>query len=63
MDYEKLKGSIWFNGKLVSARSAKLHILSHGLLASVSFEGIRVYNGEPFYCLIILKDYLIHQKC
>lgn len=55
MDYEKLKGSIWFNGKLVSARSAKLHILSHGLhFASVSFEGIRVYNGEPF----LLSDHI-----
>ena len=49
MDYEKLSGSIWVNGKLERAKTAKLHILSHGLhFASVTFEGIRVYNGKAF---------------
>jgi branched-chain amino acid aminotransferase len=48
-NYETLKGSIWFNGKLVRSENAKLHVLSHGLhFASVTFEGIRVYNKKAF---------------
>lgn len=48
-DYEKLRGLIWFNGKLVKASKAKLHVLSHSLhFASAVFEGIRVYNRESF---------------
>ena len=48
-DYEKLKGVIWYNGRFVNAINAKLHVLSHGLhFASVTFEGIRVYNRVAF---------------
>lgn len=49
INYEKIKGFIWYNGKLVKASSAKLHILSHSLhFGSAVFEGIRVYNGKSF---------------
>ena len=49
IDYEKIKGYIWYNGKFVKSKDAKLHVLSHGLhFASVVFEGIRVYNKKPF---------------
>tara|TARA_B100001250_G_scaffold384497_1_gene379373 strand:- start:359 stop:1231 length:873 start_codon:yes stop_codon:yes gene_type:complete len=48
-NYENLKGLIWYNGKFVKAKSAKLHVLSHGLhFASVTFEGIRIYNKKAF---------------
>ena len=48
-NYEKLKGYIWFNGKFVKSKNAKLHVLSHGLhFASVVFEGIRIYNKKAF---------------
>ena len=48
-DYEKLKGVIWYNGRLVKASQAKLHVLSHSLhFASAVFEGIRVYNKKAF---------------
>ena len=48
-NYETLNGDIWFNNKFVKAKNAKLHVLSHGLhFASVSFEGIRVYNKKAF---------------
>ena len=48
-DYEKLKGIIWYNGKVIKASQAKLHVLSHSLhFASAVFEGIRVYNKQPF---------------
>ena len=40
-DYEKLKGVIWYNGRLIKASQAKLHVLSHSLhFASAVFEGL-----------------------
>ncbi len=42
-------GWIWYNGKLVPWREAKLHVLTHGLhYASAVFEGERVYDGRVF---------------
>jgi branched-chain amino acid aminotransferase len=47
--YDQRDGSIWFNGRLVPWREAKIHVLSHGLhYASAVFEGARVYDGEVF---------------
>ena len=47
--FDDRDGLIWFNGELVEWRSAKTHILSHGLhYASSVFEGERAYNGEIF---------------
>lgn len=43
---------IWYNGNLVPWEAAQTHVLAHGLNVSGSvFEGIRVYNGRPFYLL------------
>ena len=42
-------GFIWYDGKLVPWRDAKLHVLTHGLhYASGVFEGERAYNGNIF---------------
>jgi len=42
-------GTIWFDGKLVPWRDAKIHVLSHALhYASCVFEGERVYGGRVF---------------
>ena len=42
-------GFIWFDGKLVPWKDAKLHVLSHGLhYASAVFEGERAYEGQIF---------------
>ena len=47
--YDQRDGYIWIDGKMVSWRDAKLHVLSHGLhYASAVFEGERVYGGEIF---------------
>jgi branched-chain amino acid aminotransferase len=63
INYEKLTGSIWLNGKLEKAKSAKLHVLSHGLhFASVTFEGIRVYNGKAFKLSEHIKRLFISSK-
>ena len=42
-------GFIWFDGKLIPWREARIHVLSHALhYASAVFEGERVYNGNVF---------------
>ena len=47
--FDDRDGSIWFDGDLIDFRSAKIHVLSHGLhYASAVFEGERVYNGRIF---------------
>jgi branched-chain amino acid aminotransferase len=47
--FDDRDGYIWFDGRLVPWREAKLHVLSHGLhYASCVFEGERAYDGRIF---------------
>ena len=47
--FDDRDGLIWFDGKLVAWRDAKLHVLTHGLhYASAVFEGERAYGGNIF---------------
>jgi branched-chain amino acid aminotransferase len=47
--FDDRDGWIWYNGKLVPWREAKLHVLTHALhYASAVFEGERVYGGKIF---------------
>lgn len=49
LPFDDRDGVIWYNGKLMPWRDAKLHVLSHGLhYASAVFEGERAYNGKVF---------------
>ena len=42
-------GVIWYNGKLVPWREAKVHVLVHSLhYGNGVFEGARIYNGKVF---------------
>jgi branched-chain amino acid aminotransferase len=48
--YDDRDGFIWFDGKLVPWRDAKIHLLTHGLhYGSAVFEGERAYGGEIFH--------------
>ena len=47
--YDDRDGEIWFDGKFVPWREAKIHVLTHGLhYASCVFEGERAYGGKVF---------------
>ena len=47
--FDDRDGFIWYNGRLVPWRDAKLHVLSHGLhYGSSVFEGERAYSGKIF---------------
>jgi branched-chain amino acid aminotransferase len=48
--FDDRDGTIWFDGKLIPWREAKVHVLTHGLhYASVVFEGERAYSGHIFH--------------
>jgi len=47
--FDQREGSLWFDGKLVPWRDARIHVLTHGLhYASCVFEGERIYNGRIY---------------
>jgi branched-chain amino acid aminotransferase len=47
--FDDRPGSIWFDGKLVPWKDAKIHVLTHALhYASAVFEGERAYGGVVF---------------
>ncbi len=47
--FDDRDGTIWFNGKLIPWRDAKVHVLSHSLhYGNAVFEGARIYNGKVF---------------
>ena len=47
--FDDRDGTIWWDGKLIPWRDARLHVLSHGLhYASAVFEGERAYGGHIF---------------
>jgi branched-chain amino acid aminotransferase len=47
--FDDRDGFIWWDGKLIPWRDAKLHVLSHGLhYGSAVFEGERAYSGHIF---------------
>ncbi len=47
--FDDRDGVIWFDGKLVPWREAKVHVLTHGLhYGSCVFEGERAYSGKIF---------------
>jgi branched-chain amino acid aminotransferase len=49
LPFDDRDGFIWFDGKLVPWREAKIHVLTHGLhYGSCVFEGERAYGGAIY---------------
>ncbi len=47
--FDDRDGVIWFDGKFVDWRDAKVHVLTHAMhYASAVFEGERAYGGSIF---------------
>ena len=47
--FDDRDGQIWFDGRLVPWRDARVHVLTHALhYASAVFEGVRCYGGTIF---------------
>ena len=48
--FDDRDGTIWFDGRLIDWRDARVHVLTHGLhYASSVFEGERCYGGRIFH--------------
>ncbi|HYD98200.1 MAG TPA: branched-chain amino acid aminotransferase, partial [Alphaproteobacteria bacterium] len=49
LPFDDRDGQIWFDGRMVPWREAKIHVLTHGLhYGSCVFEGERFYGGRIF---------------
>lgn len=49
LPFDEREGIIYYNGKYLDWRDAKVHVLNHGLhYGSSCFEGLRIYNGKIF---------------
>lgn len=47
--FDERDGSLWFDGKIVPWRDAKVHVMTHALhFASCVFEGERIYSGRIY---------------
>lgn len=47
--FDDRDGTIWYNGKIIPWRDAKVHVLNHSLhYGGCAFEGLRVYGGKIF---------------
>jgi branched-chain amino acid aminotransferase len=47
--FDQREGAIWLDGRFVEWKSARIHVLTHGLhYASCVYEGERVYSGNVF---------------
>ena len=47
--FDQRDGSLWYDGKLVPWKDARIHVLTHGLhYASCVFEGQRIYGGKIY---------------
>ena len=47
--FDQKDGHLWLDGHSVVWKDATIHPLTHGLhYASSVFEGVRIYNGQPF---------------
>jgi branched-chain amino acid aminotransferase len=58
MSMEERDGYIWWDGKLIPWRDARLHILSYTVQHGAGvFEGIRAYSGEKGTAIFRLKDH------
>ena len=54
-------GHIWFDGKLVDWRDAKIHVLTHSLHYGMAvFEGVRAYNTDKGTVIFRLHEHTHH---
>jgi branched-chain amino acid aminotransferase len=58
MSFSDRDGSIWFDGKMVPWRDAKVHVLTHTMHYGLGvFEGVRAYRTERGTAIFRLKDH------
>jgi branched-chain amino acid aminotransferase len=50
MDFSKIRGKLYLNGKYIKISQAKISVFTHSLhFSGAVFEGIRIYNGKSLF--------------
>ena len=50
MDFSKIKGKLYLNGKYIKISQAKISVFTHSLhFSGAVFEGIRIYKGKSLF--------------
>ena len=58
MNFADRDGVIWFDGKMVDWRDAKVHVLTHTLHYGMGvFEGVRAYHADQGTAIFRLKEH------
>ncbi|HKI60606.1 MAG TPA: branched-chain amino acid transaminase [Mariprofundaceae bacterium] len=58
MDFADRDGLIWFDGKMVDWREAKVHVLTHTLHYGMGvFEGVRAYHADQGTAIFRLQEH------
>jgi len=58
MNFADRDGLIWFDGKMVDWRDAKVHVLTHTLHYGMGvFEGVRAYHADQGTAIFRLKEH------
>jgi len=58
MNFADRDGVIWFDGKMVNWRDAKVHVLTHTLHYGMGvFEGVRAYHADQGTSIFRLKEH------
>jgi len=58
LNFADRDGKIWFDGKMVDWRDAKIHVLTHTLHYGMGvFEGVRAYHAEGGTAVFRLQDH------
>ncbi|MDX8403886.1 MAG: branched-chain amino acid transaminase [Mariprofundaceae bacterium] len=58
MDFADRDGLIWFDGKMVDWRDAKVHVLTHTLHYGMGvFEGVRAYHADQGTAIFRLQEH------
>ncbi len=58
MDFADRDGLIWFDGKMVNWRDAKVHVLTHTLHYGMGvFEGVRAYHADQGTAIFRLQEH------
>ncbi|MDQ6978144.1 MAG: branched-chain amino acid transaminase, partial [Ghiorsea sp.] len=58
LNFADRDGKIWFDGKMVDWRDAKIHVLTHTLHYGMGvFEGVRAYHAEEGTAIFRLQEH------
>ena len=63
MDFSKIRGKLYLDGKYLKISRAKISVFTHSLhFSGAVFEGIRIYKGKSLFINVHIERLLISAK-